>query len=193
MINVEYIGVNFNDKLKFENNSIHASKNIIDWIFTDNENKHKNLHHICDDDDDDDDDDDLLKTHNLLTIKEIVYDDNNNNNPLNDEEYDFINSKYYSLINRIKNEYIENAKRPLTNKEYHFSFDNHNKYRYFAATKPNALLAKSVSNRDNDKFCLNCFGNFKNEELIEKHKKVCESSTYTDRIPPKEFKVVPDC
>ena len=104
LINVEYIGVNFNDKLKFENNSIHASKNIIDWIFTDNENKHKNLRHICDDDDDDDD---LLNTHNLLTIKEIVYDDNNNNNALNDEEYAFINSKYYSLTNRIKNEYIK--------------------------------------------------------------------------------------
>ena len=88
---------------------------------------------------------------------------------------------------------LKNAKRPLTNKEYHFNFDNNNKYHYFAATKPNALLAKSLSNRGSDKFCLNCFGNFENEELIEKHKKVCESSNYTNRIPPKEFKVVPDC
>ena len=33
--------------------------------------------------------------------------------------------------------------------------------------KPKALLAKLLSNWNGDKFCLNCFGNFQNEELIK--------------------------
>ena len=75
-------------------NTIHKSKNGVDWI-SDNENKHKNLHHIFHDDDDD-----LLNTRSLFIIN-IIYDDDNNS--LNDEEYhkdDTINSESYSLIKR---------------------------------------------------------------------------------------------
>ena len=43
-------------------------------------------------------------------------------------------------------------------------------------TKPNILLAIFLSNRNDDKFCLNCFGNFQNEELIKKHKTFCINS-----------------
>ena len=57
-INVADFSVNFYDKSKFENNVIHKSKNGLDWICSDNENKHKSLHRIFDDNDDDDDDDD---------------------------------------------------------------------------------------------------------------------------------------
>ena len=57
-------------------------KNGVDWIFSDNGSKHKNLHCILDDDTDDDDDDDDddgddLNTHSPFTMNKILYDDNN--------------------------------------------------------------------------------------------------------------------
>ena len=69
----------------------------------------KDCHGILDDDDDDDDDDgDDLNTCNPFTMIKILHD---NSNPLNDQEHDHedyvINAEYYSLINRVKNEYIE--------------------------------------------------------------------------------------
>ena len=46
-----------------------------------------------------------------------ILNDNKNNNLLNDVEYDheddIINSKYYSLTNRIKNEYIQKMLKNL--------------------------------------------------------------------------------
>ena len=50
LINVEDVGVNFPDKLKFKNYSIYGPKKGVYWIFSDNEHKHKNLHHNFDDD-----------------------------------------------------------------------------------------------------------------------------------------------
>ena len=74
LINVLHVSVNFYDKSKFENKTIRKSMNGLYLIFTNMENKHRNLHHILDDyddddndDDDDDDDDDGLNTHNLFT------------------------------------------------------------------------------------------------------------------------------
>ena len=56
----------------------------------------------------DDDNDDLLNTHDPCTMYEI---DDNKNNPLNDEEYDHeddtANSKYYSLINILKQKHVK--------------------------------------------------------------------------------------
>ena len=108
LMNPAHVGANFYDKSKFEDNTIHKTKNGVDWIFSDIENKHKNLHHIFDDDDDDDDDDDL-NTHSPFTVNKILY-GSDSNSPLKDEGYDhedeIINSEYYPLINRIKSEYI---------------------------------------------------------------------------------------
>ena len=110
----------------------------------DNEHKYKKLHHIFDDDnddddgDDDDDDDNLLKTHNQFIMNNVLYEYNNNNNALNEKsdlEYEIINSEYYSLINRITNEYIKkNTKNPLSNKEYDFDFDNNKNYHNIVVT-----------------------------------------------------------
>ena len=93
----------------------------------------------------DDDNDDLLNTHDPCTMYEI---DDNKNNPLNDEEYDHeddtANSKYYSLINILKQKHVKKMlKKLLSNKEYDFNFGNNKKYHYIVVTKPNALLAKS--------------------------------------------------
>ena len=79
-MNVARVGANLYDKAKFKNNTIHKTKNGVDWIFSDNENKHKNFLHFLDDDDE-------LNTHNSFTMNKILY-DNNNEKPLNDEEYD---------------------------------------------------------------------------------------------------------
>ena len=63
---------------------------------------------------------------NFFTINKILYGDNKNS--LNIEKYanedDIINSKYYSLINRIKYKYVFKKcyKKPLGNKEYDFNF-----------------------------------------------------------------------
>ena len=88
---------------KFLKCAILKSSISVDWNFSDNENKHKNLHRILDDDDGDDD---LLNTCSLFTMNKIFYDDNNNN-PLDDDKYDhgenIINSEYYLFISRIKN------------------------------------------------------------------------------------------
>ena len=46
LIDVAHVDVNFYDKSKFQNNTIHECKNFVD----DNENKHKNLLRIFDDD-----------------------------------------------------------------------------------------------------------------------------------------------
>ena len=55
------------------------------------------------------DDDDDLNTCNAFTMKGILHDDSNIN-ILNDKEYDnghfIVNSGYYYLTNRIKNEYL---------------------------------------------------------------------------------------
>ena len=79
LMNAAHVGVNFYDKTNFKNNIIHKTKNGVDWIFSDNENKHKNFHRILDDDNE-------LNTHNPFTMNKILY-DNKNDNPLNDEEY----------------------------------------------------------------------------------------------------------
>ena len=81
-------------------------------------------------------------------------------------------------------------KYPKIYQKYDFNFCNNKKYHYIAATKPNALLAKFLSNHDGDKFCLNYFVNFENEELIKKHKKFFENIIYIDRNPQKTFKTI---
>ena len=95
LMNPAYVGANFYDKSKFEDNTIHKTKNGVDWIFSDIENKHKNLHHIFDDDDDNDDD---INTHSPFTVNKILY-DSDSNSPLKYEGYDhedeIINSEYY--------------------------------------------------------------------------------------------------
>ena len=100
LMNPAHVGANFY-KLKFEDNTIHKTKNSVDWIFSDIEN----LHHIFDDDDNDDD----LNTHSPFTVNKILY-DSDSNSPLKYEGYDhedeIINSEYYPLRNRIKSEYI---------------------------------------------------------------------------------------
>lgn len=97
------IGFNFYDKSTFEDNAIY---NLVDWIFNVNELKHKNLHQILANDDDDQDD---LNTCNTFPVNRNLYNDNIDN-PLNDEqfdnEYDVVSSEKYSLLDRIKNEYI---------------------------------------------------------------------------------------
>ena len=107
MIHVVDVGVSFYNKSNFGNNALQKFKYGVDLIFSDNENKHKNLLHIFDNDDDYDDDD-LLNTCNPFTVNKNLYDDNNNNWQIkkNDHEDDIINSEYYSLINRIMYEYI---------------------------------------------------------------------------------------
>ena len=85
VINAADVGVNF----YISQNSVHKSKNGIDWIFSGNRNKCKNLHHILDHDDDDVN---YLNTRNLFTMSKTLYDNennnSNNNNPVNGEEYD---------------------------------------------------------------------------------------------------------
>ena len=60
------------------------------------------------------------------------------------------------------------------------------KYHYFAVTKWNALLAKLLSKHNSEKFCLNCFNNFKTDELFKKHKVFCKK----DKILSEKFKTV---
>ena len=80
LMNVSNIGIQFCDNSKVENNTIHESKNGVDWVFIHNENKRKYLRHIFDDDDEDDDDDDdddddnsldLLNTGNPVTMNKV--------------------------------------------------------------------------------------------------------------------------
>ena len=95
--NVVDVGVNFYDKSKFGNNVIHKSKAGVDWIFSGNRDKQKNLPRIFEDGD-------FLNTHNPFKINKILYD---NNNSLNDEEYEqeVINYyRYYILIILNKHE-----------------------------------------------------------------------------------------
>ena len=68
--------------------------------------------------------------------------------------------------------YLKNIKKPLGEKEY--DFNNNKKYHYIVVTKPTVLLAKFLSNCDNDKFCSNCFSNFQNKQLIEKYNILCK-------------------
>lgn len=78
--------------------------------------------------------------------------------------------------------------KPLFEKEWDFDFGNIKKH-YIAVAKEN-VLAKFLSNCNGDKLCLNCFGNFQNEELTEKHKKFCAGTDYIDIVLPKKFKTV---
>ena len=90
---------------------------------------------------------------------------------LNDEEYDhFTVSENQALINRSKNNYIEeNPKKWLNDKEYDCCSMNNSKHHYTAITKPNVLLAKFLSNHDGEGFCLNCFCNFQTENNLSKN------------------------
>ena len=52
------------------------------------------------------------------------------------------------------------------------------------------MLAKFLSICNGGKLCLNCFGNFQNEELTEKHKTFCAGTDYIDILLPKKFETV---
>ena len=69
----------------------------------------------------------------------------------------------------------KNTERPLNDKEYDCYFKNNTKYHSIAVTKPNALLAKLLSNHDWDRFCLNCFYNFQMDAKLNKHQPFCKN------------------
>ena len=66
-----------------------------------------------------------------------------------DHEDDSINSKSYSIISEIKTDESikQNAKKLVSVVELDYSLVNSKKCYYIAVTKPNALLAKFLSNR----------------------------------------------
>ena len=82
----------------------------------------------------------------------------------------------------------------MSDKIFFFNFGNNGKYHYTAVAKANTLLAKFLSNRDSDKFCLSCFDNFENKELIKKQRRFYENSNYIYGSPPqkkkKKFEIV---
>ena len=86
-----------NENLKI----IHFIKNGVGLIFSDNKNKHKDLHCILDDNGAEEDD---LNTRNIFKMRKNMYDDyRNNDHEKLDHEDDIINSEYYTLINGLKN------------------------------------------------------------------------------------------
>ena len=91
--------------------------------------------------------------------------------PSNNKKYvDFTDSENYVLINEIRNNYIKkNTEKPLNDEKYDYFFKKYNKYHYIAVAKPNALLAKFLSNYGKDRFFVNCFCNFQIEEILKMH------------------------
>ena len=67
---------------------------------------------------------------------------------------------------------------------------NNNKYHHIAATKPNVLLAKFLSNHEGDRFRLNCCFNFQTDELLKEHEKFCKNHDPIDTLIPKKFKTI---
>ena len=55
---------------------------------------------------------------------------------------------------------------------------NSNKYHYIAVTKPNALLAKFLSNH----VCLNFFCNFWTDEMLKKHESCCKDHDHHNML-----------
>ena len=79
-------------------------------------------------------------------------------------------------------------KKALSDKDYEIHFGYDNKY-CIAVTKPNALLTNVLPNHDADEFCLNCFGNCQNKELIKNMKRFVKI-VITPKVSQKKVKTV---
>ena len=77
----------------------------------------------------------------------------------------------------------------LNDEEYNYCFRNNSKYNYIAVTKPNTLLATSISKHDRDRFCLNCFDNFQTDEKLE-HQKSYRDHNHAELEIPQMNKII---
>ena len=64
---------------------------------------------------------------------------------------------------------------------------NNRKYHYLPVAKPNALLAKFLSKRDGDRYCLNYFSNFETDKKRKQHQKSCKYHNHIEVEIPKKF------
>ena len=65
------------------------------------------------------------------------------------------------------------------------------KWHYIAVNKLFALLLGITSKHVEDFYCLNCFHSYSTENILKKHKYVCENHDYYHQeIPEKDNKII---
>ena len=65
------------------------------------------------------------------------------------------------------------------------------KWHYLAVTRLSGLLRGLTGNNNGDFYCLNCFHEYRTENKLGKHKKICENDDYCNiEMPNEENKII---